>query len=361
MVRSTLIFGLLAGCAKTADTAEDVDLLTRLTSRGPYGIGYRTGEVVYPDPDPGAPGDRSLRLALWYPSDATSGTSVDRYDSVFPAEEDVWADAPVAAGGALPVLVFSHGSQAYAEAAAFLMSHFASHGWLVIAPDHTDNTTFDLEDRTTPIYLQRPHDISAALDHVDALPASDPLAGRMGAPIVAAGHSFGGYTVHALAGAAFDVDGACAEDPRSAFCDEMTPDIEALLNAGLADPRVDAIMTLASGDLDKYGEAGIAQIDRPLLHMTASLDDPAGNDELWAALRQTPAPLRVDIAGGGHNMFTDFSGTIDSDGELIDPEVGWRIVRAYTLAFGELQRGDASVAPVLDGSLEVAPEAALVP
>ncbi len=346
----------LTACGKGADTAAVAeDVVDVLTARGSYGVGYVAGEVVYPDPV--VAGDRSLRLAIWYPTDATSGVPVDKYGGLFPAEEDVWDAPAVAAGGARPVFVFSHGSQAYAEAASFLMTHLASHGWLVVAPDHTGNTTFDGADRTTAIYLQRPRDISAALDHLEALPASDPIAALVGGPIVAAGHSFGGYTIHALAGATYDVDGACAEDPGGSFCAQMTPEIQAELEAGA---RLAAVVSMAPGDEEKFG-AGLGAIDRPILHMTGALDDPARNDLVWAGLQGVAGARRVDVAEGGHNLFTDFSGSLDSPGELIEPEEGWRIVRAYVLAAALEATGDGSVAAVLDGSVPVSELATLTP
>lgn len=165
--------------------------------------------------------------------------------------------------------------------------------------------------------------------------------------------------MHALAGASYDVEGACAADPEGNFCREMSPEYEAAFAAGLADERIAAFGSMAPGDFDKFGAEGLKRIDRPVFHMVGSLDNPEGAAEIWAAL-QGGDSLQLEILQGGHNVFTDLSGTVESvDGELIDPEEGWRITRAYALAFARLHTGDASGEPLLSGELEVSSAAVL--
>ena len=57
---------------------------------------------------------------------------------------------PVAEHG-YPVLVFSHGSL-YGGSSAFLARHFASHGWVVAAPDHTGHL-LDYGDSVTSLFI----------------------------------------------------------------------------------------------------------------------------------------------------------------------------------------------------------------
>jgi predicted dienelactone hydrolase len=276
---------------------------------------------------------------------------------IFPAE-GVWLEASPAPGP-LPVALFSHGHQGYAENSSFLMEHLASHGWLVLAPDHTGNTTFDPPDRSTEIYFQRPADLSAVLDHMAGLEASDPLAGLQGEPIVALGHSFGGYTVFALAGAAFDVEAlsaACAAGTGpSPFCSTWSPDLASLFEAGFYDPRVSAFLPAAAGDSNLFGGGqGAAEVQGPVLMMTGDLDSSTPTDgEAWWAALSGGEHRRLQISGAGHQSFTDYAGLLGDAGleGLIDEQRGWDIVNAYTLAWLRLAAGDTSVAPVLDGEL----------
>ena len=67
----------------------------------------------------------------------------------------------------------------------------------MLSPTHVGNTTVD-GPRSADIYYLRPHDVSEALTGLQADPTIGPL---VGTPMAVAGHSFGGYTAFALAGA----------------------------------------------------------------------------------------------------------------------------------------------------------------
>ena len=355
---------LLLACAdpKAAPTAPTapVDLVATLGAPGPYAVGYRESALTYADAIGGD--DRTLRLAVWYPSSDASGTDA-LYDGFFPAP-GVWADATPAAGP-FPLAVFSHGHQGYAENSGFLLAHLASHGYVVYAPDHTGNTTFDGSDRDSAIYAQRPRDLSAVLDHALDLPDDDPLAGRISGsvtdgPVLGLGHSFGGYTMFALAGAAYDpatLDACAAGTGPDPFCSTMTEALADVFLGGLGDARIGAIVAMAPGDGDLFGADGLGAIDIPVLHMTATLDQGPGSegDTIWAGLQGGDA-RRVQLIGGEHASFTDLAtGLADA---TISAEEAWRIVDVYGLAWGLALGGDTSVRPVLDGETEVSAEAA---
>ena len=178
------------------------DPLTSLIAPGAHGVGYRVLEVRYDEPV--TQNQRSLRLAVWYPSSDPDGADT-KYQGLFDAP-GVWTEAAVA-DGVFPLMLFSHGHQGYSEVSGFLMTHFASRGWVVAAPEHTGNTSFDSPTRQTEIYFQRPLDVSATLDYLTLdMPESDPLAGRLSGPVVGVGHSFGGYTLFAAGGAEYDLN-----------------------------------------------------------------------------------------------------------------------------------------------------------
>jgi len=244
------------------------------------------------------------------------------------------------------VVVFSHGHQGYAEAASFLMEHLASHGWLVVSPDHTGNTTFDSADRDTAIYLQRPEDLSAVLDHTEQ-------GWDVTETVVAMGHSFGGLSLYAVGGSPFDAAGIeadCAAGSDDAICSTLDAELLAAFSSSYRDDRVDALLPMASGDFSRFGAANVAAVEVPVLMMDGSLDTGKAEESTWYwdALGGEPH-RRLHLVGAHHNTFTDYSGLIEQHEELIDPEEGWRIVRTYALAFARFVDGDTSLEGFLSG------------
>lgn len=305
----------------------------RLERYGEHRVGYRELTVTYDRPD--GEGARSLELLVWYPTDTTTGTP-PRY-TLRPRNNYAFVDAPIAAGS-YPVMVFSHGHQALPEAATFLMEHFASHGFLVLAPTHTGNTTADGDNRTTSIYYLRPHDVMASLDFVLA---HEELGAIAGTPRIISGHSFGGYTAYALAGASYDtaaIEAGCADESFGAVCSDLDADALALFDAGFEDDRFDLLIAMASGDERLFG-AGIADVDIPVFQMVAEGDGhPAGSAEsdLYWTTTTGAEDLRFDLLGGAHNSFSDVCETFPSFlrcTETLDPADEQRWIRRYSLAF----------------------------
>src|SRR5205814_4437024 len=94
----------------------------------------------------------------------------------------------------------------------------ASHGYVVVAPDHLKNTLLDNDTHALPsIVKNRPHDVSVAMDELlrRSGAAGDLIEGMAdGARVGVAGHSFGAFTALLLGGARMDLDAyktACAQ------------------------------------------------------------------------------------------------------------------------------------------------------
>ncbi|MCK6551034.1 alpha/beta hydrolase [Myxococcota bacterium] len=345
-----ILLTLTAACGETAATVD----VAALTAPGPHAVGHRIVDVDYQPPL--FEGTRSLAVHVWYPAEATEG---ERPLYVVKRSDVAVEDAPPKALGPRPVLLFSHGHQAYAAALSYLMEHLASHGYLVVAPTHTGNTFLDGDRRETSIYYLRSFDVRASLDHLLAL-TGDPLAGLVDASKVAvSGHSFGGYTAMAVGGATFPVEALAAACPTgqvsAGWCSTLGDEEEALFAAGLGDARVRAIVSLDPGDFELFGAAGVAAVDHPVLHVVA---EASGNppkspsaDEYWSALDGAD-DLRLLLVGGDHNDFTDgCANGLDIRCSTIPGPQVWLPVRAYTLAFLRAHlEGDTSVAPLLDGT-----------
>jgi predicted dienelactone hydrolase len=309
---------------------------------GPYGVGYRIWETSYELLGQ----TRTIQVQVWYPTDDTDGEDVV-YTSGFP-DPDAFLDAsladPVYDGG-YPVMAYSHGWQGYGGSSAFLMRHHASHGWVVVAPDHTGNTLMDHRDPLpTSIYVARPSDITVSLDELDADAA---LGGRADTSrVVLSGHSFGAYTTWSALGATFEgaetacdtgdvPEGSCTDDERAAFA------------AGLRDPRVVATIPLA-GNLDRrwFGATGELSVGGPVLFMGGTMDD-VGQVEQFDQMGDIDFTW-VELEGGCHQTFG--IGTCGS----LDTQDGYDMVDTYALAFSRKNvLGDTSVDGILDGSVGV--------
>jgi predicted dienelactone hydrolase len=315
---------------------------------GPNGAGMHKWSVTY-SPGEGLP-ERTIALALWYPTTDAEGEAAT--DTLGLPLEGVLAEAslaPDAWGGSYPVVVHSHGYQGWSGNSEFLGRYFATHGWLFLAPDHTNNTLADHEDPLpTAHYIHRPLDIRAALDALQA----EPTFGARAATdrVLLSGHSFGVYTSWAAGGAAYDLDrveerclagevgdGSCTEAERALFASD------------LSDPRVVATLPLAgSYSQDWFGASGYLGIQGPVMEMSGSEDD-VGADDQWALMTDINLSW-VEIAGGCHQTFG--LGTCPT----LDAETGFAIIDTYALAFARAQvlgDTDPTVLGILDGSIAV--------
>jgi len=171
-------------------------------------------------------GSRVLLTEVWYPAadgDAdqhtTRGFFLDRWDEVVAAmggtgEELVdlptgsFRDLPLHPDApAMPLTVFSHGYLSSRFQSYSMASYLASHGYLVVAPDHACNTMVTLTpDQVIPgeesdplgALVDRQADVAFLLDlFIDDPP--EPFRGHLDIERIALwGHSWGGATVTEL-------------------------------------------------------------------------------------------------------------------------------------------------------------------
>jgi predicted dienelactone hydrolase len=128
--------------------------------------------------------NRSLRTEIWRP---------EILDPLSPA----------------PVVVYSHGFAGNRLQSRLLCSHLASHGYVVASVDHAASAFVDLNIfRLHLSARERPHDLRVVLDKLgeECRSQTSPFAGRLDLQRAAAvGHSLGGYTALAAAGAWLDL------------------------------------------------------------------------------------------------------------------------------------------------------------
>ncbi len=101
-----------------------------------------------------------------------------------------------------PLVVLSHGYGGSWRNLDWLAGELAGRGYIVAGPDHPGTTTFNKDPSQAATLWERPRDLGRI---IDALAAEPTLAGSIDVNRIAAiGHSLGGWTVAALAGARFD-------------------------------------------------------------------------------------------------------------------------------------------------------------
>lgn len=340
------------------DAAPADPLSWPVDARGPYSPAYHVGHVTYQPT--GGLASRTIEVHYWYPTSEPNAVRPKYLNAFSDPESSV--DAPPAASaytGGYPVLVHSHGYKGFAGNSATLFRYLATHGWVVVAPEHLGNTLLD-----TPaalplaVSLQRPLDMRAALDHALSPSSGDPLEGKLdAAKIAVSGHSFGTYTVWALAGAKLDttaIRGFCAESPaRYPDCDEA---LLAAFDADLTEPRAKAFVPMAGGESDFFGPSGYgATVRGPVLLMTGTVDrgtndrpfsDASGFDFTW-----------VDVEGGCHQLFGLGNNSLpDAACKALPDAEGFAIVDTWLLAYLRAKvLGDTTpqVTGIVDGSISV--------
>lgn len=266
--------------------------------RGPHPAGVRT--LHWTDPRR----DRTLPVEVWYPAhEAARGRDTD------PATQDRYKPLPFAPevsqaavrdaealGGTLPLVAFSHGFGGDRRQTTHLCTHWASHGYAVIAMDHVGNTTADMFQMAVPgasapaealehfagFMADRPADASFVIDRA--------LAGDAGLGVDAervgiAGHSFGGWTSLVTS----------ARDRRIRAALPLAP-------AGGRSPLV------PGAGANPLAEALLREWKRPVptLYLVAELDTLLPLPGMRELIAGTPGPTRaVNLLRADHFHFCD--------------------------------------------------------
>ncbi len=338
----------------TAQTAAQSASLA-YAARGPYAVGTR--DFVLPDPDPVGT-ERPLTVTLWYPAQAAADAAERMVYTVGTAlfvpvtvPGQARLDAPPDASAApYPLVIFSHGSGSSRVLSLFLTEQLASYGFVVLAAEHTPNAVLDSLNQDyfmaqiPPAYLFRPRDVLRLLTFADTLNTEGDFAGLLDTRRAAVvGHSFGGYTALAAAGAGLDFAALaawCADNAGSPldaqpelpyFIAPERPEWQygacfllnhaatlAALHGGatppdapwqsISDPRVAAVLVFAPWNAPALGQRSLAAVTVPAMMMVGSGDvvTPPERDtyNAFAWLGSTDKRLAV-FEGANHFIFMD--------------------------------------------------------
>lgn len=389
-IRTAAAFALLSlsaavsGCDETEDetTTPPAAEPVAFSDRGLHAVGFETFTIERADAAP-------LAVKAWYPSDAAPDAQIDYAVSFKSPGWQAAVDAPTvpgnaAAGAAMaagqhPAIVFSHGFGMNPEWYGELVEHYASRGFVVLAPEHEEFDWFAAFDAA----FTRPVDVSDTLDLAERLTAADGAwAGAIDFDRVAlVGHSYGGYTALAVAGGRIETDAISAHcgavdemDPRAFLCAPFMgreADIAAQIGLdavpeglwpSMKDDRIAAIVPI-SADAWFFGEDGMAGVDVPVMTIGGTEDFGAPWD--WSSVpifaHSTHATrYSVGLEGGSHflpvNVCADLP-WIESLADIYefacfdpawDRRDGLDVVKHYSTAFLEqVLRGDATAEAAL--------------
>jgi predicted dienelactone hydrolase len=298
-------------------------------AEGPHPVGVRSLT---------ADGEPPMETTVWYP--ASGGARADG-STTYPYEINMFGpDRAIAlatdeghalrnapydqSAGPFPLVVLSPGFAIGSSSYAWLAEHLASHGFVVISPEHDETLDPGVLWRST---IERPRDVLAMLAYVDEQGGSGgDLEGLVDAERVAViGHSYGGYTALASAGARLDTGAfraSCetarkADDPIVFLCDALLPHTDDMARLakldtvprGLwparSDPRVDAVVSMA-GDAAMFGQEGLGEVSVPVMAIGGTADSDTPFE--WGArptYDHAASSNKVEIAfdGAAHLVF----------------------------------------------------------
>ena len=247
----------------------DFDQLPDIRNMGPFAVSQRTWMLT--DPNRKFPADsdrdRQFRVLIYQP------------------------DVPLAESraGKTPVVVMSHGLASNPEDRGNLAAHLASYGFVVALPQHpgsdTQHVTDLLAGYTREVFavnefIDRPLDISYVIDELENRNQAE-FGDRLDLDNVGLlGHSFGGYTVLALAGATIDPVHLRADCDRQGYLNvSLLLQCRALVLPSipdtLRDDRVTAVVAVNPVNNSIFGPDGLGNIDIPVALVAGSLDPAA--------------------------------------------------------------------------------------
>lgn len=225
-----------------------------------------------------------------------------------------------------PMVVISHGFGADRRFFAYLAQHLASHGLTVVSVEHPGSNVASLmslpsqqakddlpPNRILPAteFLDRPRDISFVLDRMERLNYySYSLRGRLSTDqVTLIGHSLGGYTAFALAGAQLDLR------PLTRFCQQLSPvkfspadwlqcaALDLPVNrADLKDERVSQVVVMNPLTGLLFGDQGLNQVKLPTLMFASTHDGvtPVAEQQLNPFNELPGQKYLVTMIGGSH-------------------------------------------------------------
>ena len=283
-------------------------------------------------------------------------------------------------GEQTPVVVASHGLASNPKYFEQISKHLASYGYVVAVPQHPGSDSDYFEGMLQGYYrkvfklnefIDRPLDISYVLDELERRNDTE-FEGRLNLQSVGVmGHSFGGYTALAVAGAKINFE-QLKRDCKKIIWD---PNLSLLLqcralnlprkNYDFRDRRVGAIFVLNPVTRTIFGAKSLSTIQIPVLIGAGDKDPatPAAIEQIlpftflttsdkYLALLKGQAHVNISLLDGGATEAIDSLPELElSEEELLDVELFYKYGNAMSTAFLEYYiANNADYLPYLQSS-----------
>ncbi len=268
---------------------------------------------------------REFPATVWYPTEATEGRKA-RYFNGSIDEGTALKNAPVGGTSKLPVIIFSHGHLGFDAQSFTMMEYLATHGYIIVAPDHIGDTilTYD-PDELIPSLIDRPRDISFIIDSLEAwhVDTKNRFHDRIDLNRIGmAGHSLGALTVITVMGPELSpqkaLDACLAFDknypPGQWFiCADLLRSLEAIGEppcepCNVGDDRIKTFASMAPGFVESIVDGEFAKLTQPLIVMGGSEDQAILYDTQIRPFYDgttRPGNMLWRLEGGGHYAFSD--------------------------------------------------------
>jgi predicted dienelactone hydrolase len=220
---------------------------------------------------PAAHHDRPVKTSVFFPAEGGTETVLGENPIFFGTTLREHAE-PLP--GKYPVILLSHGWGGNAVRMAWLSAGLAARGAVVVAVNHPNSTTGDLQYESALNHWTRVQDLRAALDYV--LKDPERAASIDTSRIYAAGYSYGGWTALSMAGLKGRREGfeqyCRAAGDGSDFCRELKKegvDIAVLdrtkYEASYKDERIAGVVAIDPGLTWGLTAGDAAVLDVPVL------------------------------------------------------------------------------------------------
>lgn len=257
----------------------------------------------------------------------------------------------------IPVIVISHGLASDRSRFSAIAKHLSSYGFAVVVPQHPGSDIQQLQNLlkgdSDQLFeeqqlIDRPLDISYLLDELEEWNQTK-FSSQLDLNNVGVwGHSLGGYTALALAGAELNfqqLETDCVEDSSptnpSLFLQCRALDLPERTYQ-LQDPRVQAVVLLNPINSSIFGQTGLSQIQVPVMMIASSSDllAPALLEQIQS-FTWLKTPERYLALKTRDHHFYDVSGFEEAEqqltplGRLVSPSsrVTHTYVNALSVAF----------------------------
>ncbi|MGK7896996.1 MAG: alpha/beta hydrolase, partial [Xenococcus sp. (in: cyanobacteria)] len=250
-----------------------------------------------------------------------------------------------------PLVILSHGFISARSNFIYLAKHLASHGYIVIAPEHIgSNNRFkeaflrgEISVEVSPFeFYSRPLDITLLLNQIEKHPQFQGLINWQQVGIL--GHSFGGQTALVVAGAPLNherLNQVCQKNRPTLNVSMLLQCRASYLPPGdysMRDSRIKAVAVVSPVTSSILGPESMSQITIPTMILGGSEDivTPFIEEQVHPFLWLTTQHKYLGVMdGGSHNSTSSYQSANKLPKSLkgVRPDLGRNYLQAMSLAF----------------------------